>query len=378
MNRYLYLTRLKCYRMNNEFLFWSTLFPIILITFFYVCFSNLGATEAVKTIPIAVINEEESHNQMLLQAIENSEISEGKQLFQVTLCTKEEAKDLLHKKEISGYIVAGEKPELFVADNGMNETIIKTFLDNYLKYTSSYMKLLQYNPTLTIEEFMETTKVSTTYLQDISKDRNLDLFLIWYYSVIAFACMMGCNWGFQESMDINADQSARAARVNVSPIRKMKLFSINILAAFTVQGISLTLLMLYMRYVLNIQFGDKLVFIIPVCILGSLAGISIGTVVGVYVKGKRSVKEAILNIIPIGGGFLAGMMMPQVKYLVAEYVPILGYLNPANLIVDALYSLSYFDDLSRYLLNVIILGVLAFMLLILSLIGVRRKTYESI
>ena len=378
MDTYLYFTRLKCYKKNKECLFWSFLFPILLITCFYVCFSNLGVVETIETIPIAFVEKEKEQSQMLLQVLEESEIREGVKLFQVTISSEEEAKDLLHKKKINGYIVSGLEQELYVSDSGMNETIIKTFLDNYLKYTNTYAKLLLHNPNLTIEEFMETTKVSTSYLKDISEDRNLDMWLIWYYAMVAFTCMMGANWGLQEAMDINADQSARAARINVSPLRKMKLYLNNLLAAFTVQGLSLTTLLLYMRYVLNIQFGDKLLFVIVVCVLGSLVGICLGTVIGIYVKASRSVKDAILSAISTGGGFLAGMMMPNVKYWISENVPIIGYINPANLIVDALYSLSYFDDLKRYLLDVTILGVLATLLIVLSILGVRRKTYESI
>jgi ABC-2 type transport system permease protein len=76
--------------------------------------------------------------------------------------------------------------------------------------------------------------------------------------------------------------------------------------------------------------------------------------------------------------FLAGMMIIDIKYIIADKVPILGYLNPVNLISDALYSLYYYDTYDRFLLNIIILCAITAFFGSVSYLRLRRKAYASI
>ena len=75
--------------------------------------------------------------------------------------------------------------------------------------------------------------------------------------------------------------------------------------------------------------------------------------------------------------FLSGMMESLVTYLIATKVPILSKINPVNLITDALYSLYYYDNLYRYIENILYLGLFTVVMIALSYIFVRRK-YDSI
>ena len=77
------------------------------------------------------------------------------------------------------------------------------------------------------------------------------------------------------------------------------------------------------------------------------------------------------------GSFLAGMMAPVVKYYVSKHLPPLKYINPANLISDGLYSLSYGNDL-RYWINMISILALSTILVIVAFIKYRRDDYESL
>jgi ABC-2 type transport system permease protein len=103
-----------------------------------------------------------------------------------------------------------------------------------------------------------------------------------------------------------------------------------------------------------------------------------GATVGVWVKKKAEVKEAILTVVVLGGGFLSGMMLSDIKYYIADKFPLLGYINPVNLVTDAMYSLYYFDTYERFYLNAAVLCVITVVLCVLSYIGIRRKDYASI
>ena len=189
---------------------------------------------------------------------------------------------------------------------------------------------------------------------------------------------MAANIGLDEVVNIQANLSLRGARVSVSAISKMKLFLCNILAAFTTHMGSLMLLFLYMYFIIKVDFGNNLPYLFAACMVGSLTGLGMGAFVGVWVMKKVSIKEAILSAITMGGAFLSGMMMSQIKYLVATKFPILSYINPVSLITDSMYSLYYYDTYERYFTNVMILGAMAILFGVLAVLGLRRKNYASI
>jgi ABC-2 type transport system permease protein len=216
------------------------------------------------------------------------------------------------------------------------------------------------------------------FVEQVKNQKNPDSILIYFYALFAFTCTFAASWGLDEVINIQADLSARGARVNVSPINKMKLFLCNIAAAFTAHILSIVLLFLHMYYILKVNFGQHLGYLFLVCFIGSLAGLAIGGAVGVWVKKKPETKEAVLTTIMMCGGFFSGMMIADMKYLVAEKFPLLGYINPVNLISDAMYSLYYFDTYDRYYLNLSILCIITVILVVVSYLGIRRKNYASI
>ena len=76
--------------------------------------------------------------------------------------------------------------------------------------------------------------------------------------------------------------------------------------------------------------------------------------------------------------FLAGMMLAEMKYIIAKNVPILGKINPVTMITDALYSLYYYSTLDRYWYNIISLAIFTVIMIVISYVFIRRKKYDSI
>lgn len=373
----LYIARLKCIFRNKQVLFWSYMFPIILSSCFYFTFGNVGSATSFATIPIAYVNEgtsSEEFNTVLSEA----KLSDETMMFAITYCEKEEAKELLEKDEIEAYIVGSEDPQLFVKENGLNETIVKAFLDNYRQRQATILSILSENPNAINEGLIDDIMNYDNFVEDAQNQKNPDSLLIYFYSLLAYTCVFAANYGLDEVINIQADQSSCGARVNVSPIQKMRLFLCNLLASFTSHIISIIILFLYMYYLMKVNFGDSLPYLFLTCFMGSLSGLALGAIVGVWVKKKAEVKEAIVTVLVLGGGFLAGMMMADMKYLVAEKFPLLGYINPVNLVSDAMYSLYYFDTYDRFYRNIAALGIITVILMIASYVGIRRKTYASI
>lgn len=179
-------------------------------------------------------------------------------------------------------------------------------------------------------------------------------------------------------VNIQANRSNIGARVNASPVKKMKLLLINMLAAFTAHVGTVIIMIIYMMKILKIDFGNNIPQIILVCFIGSVTGIFVGASVGVLVNKGAGVQSAVMTFINLVGGFLSGMMFVDIKYLIAKKAPVLAYINPINLISDSFYSLYYFDNFDRFYRNIAILGIITVILGAISYLGLRRKTYESI
>jgi ABC-2 type transport system permease protein len=372
----LYRTRIKCLCRNYETLFWSFGFPILLSLFFYMGFNNLTSGENLDTIPIAVVSE--SSNTEFIVQLENVEISRDKKMFDVQKTSEENAKVLLDNNKINGYIVYDEKPNLFIKKNGIEQTIIKSFLDNYELLSSTAKNIISMNPENMNTVMKDLMNYENYVVDGADKTKNPDFTVIYFYSLIALACLFGSNWGFREMSDIQADQSAIGARINVAPTHKMRLLVCNLLAAFTLHFASVMFLLAFLDNILNIEFGNKMGFILLISLLGSLCGISLGAMVCVTVKANDKVKSAILTVVGLGGGFLAGMMIFQMKYIIATKAPIISYINPASLITDAFYCLYYYDGYEKFYFNAILLGVLTLIFSIITYYSIRRREYASI
>ena len=377
MSFQLYIARLKCIIRNKQVLFWNYIFPILLATCYYFAFSNLYSAESFETIKVAYDNEGAKTDEFGT-VISQAKLSDDTRMFDITYCDKAEAKTLLEKGKIEAYIVGSVTPQLFVKENGMNETIVKAFMDSYLQMQATVHSILQKNPNAVNEGLIDDVMQYDNYVGAEKNQKNPDSLLIYFYSLLAFACVYAASSGLDEVINIQADQSACGARVNVSPVQKMRLFLCNLLASFTSHIFSIMILFAYLYFILKINFGNSLFYLFLICFLGSLAGLAMGATVGVWVKKKAEVKEAILTLLVLGGSFLAGMMVSNMKYMIEEKFPLLGYINPVNLVSDAMYSLYYFDTYDRFYRNAAVLCVITIILVIASYVGIRRKTYASI
>jgi ABC-2 type transport system permease protein len=377
MSFQLYKTRLKCLLRNKESMFWCYIFPILLATCFFFAFNNLFSIEDFDTIPIAYVSEG-NNSDGLKEALNSANVSDNKKMFNVTYCDKDRAKQLLDSGDIEAYIVDSGNPVLYIKENSMKETLTKAFLDNYKHMEGTVKTILKENPNALNDGLLNDVMNYDEFVEAVKNEKKTDDLFTYYFALLAYTCIFAANWGLDEVVNIQADLSERGARVSVSPINKMKLFLCNLAAAFTDHMGSLILLFIYMYYVIKVDFGNNLLYLMLICLLGSLCGLALGGTVGIWVKKKAEIKEAILTMIILGGGFLSGMMVGGMQYLIAEKCPLLGYINPVNLVSNAMYSLYYYDTYEHFYLDAAVLFVLTVLMGIASYVGIRRKNYASI
>ncbi len=372
----LYFTRLKCLLKNKENMFWCYMFPILLSSCFFFAFNNFWGIEDFETISIAY-DTEGIEEDVMLQVL-NTAVMDDMPMFEVVECNQEKAQQLLDDGDIEAYIVGSNDPKLYINKNSLNVTIIKSFLDNYRQRATVVESILKENPNAINEGLLMDVMSDVKFTEEIGKDKKPDPILIYFYSLLAYTCIYAACWGLDEVINIQANLSSRAARLNASAVNKMKLFLCNSLAAFTVHLGSVILFFVYLYFILKIDFGNDLKHVILICLLGALTGFSLGGVVGVWFRKSAEMKETLLTAIILGGSFLSGMMLVDVKFYVSKYVPFMKYINPVNFVSDGLYSLYYFDSYDRFYLNAGLLCAMTFILSIASLLGIRRKNYASI
>lgn len=375
---HIFVYRLKCLLRDKVTIFWTMMFPLILAILFQLALSNIGSGEAFQAIDIAVVDDVKYKNDGYLgNALE--EASKGEErLFNLKATSEDEAKKLLGEGLIKGYIEAGSPINLVVKESGLSQNIIKSFIDNYTQTVSAVSTIISSNPAKA-DEVIGSIADRENYIEEVAGTASEpNTMLNYFYSLIAMACFYGGFFGIREISDIQADISPLAARVNVAPVHKIRTFLYSMCASLFIKITEMLVLLAFLRFVFNIDFGSKAGFVILTTILGSIAGVLMGALISAIVKKSEGLKVAVLLAVSMGGSFLAGMMFQDMKYIVAQKVPILSYLNPINLLTDALYSLYYYDSLSRYFTNMIILFGFIVIFGLGTHVIVRRRKYASL
>ena len=387
---------LKTLFRDKMLIFWTFAFPIILGTFFNMAFSNIENSEKLEIINIAIVeNDEFQNNELYKQAFKTLSDEENKdRLFNTKYVTEEEAKDLLEKDEITGYMLLEEDtPKIVVTTSGINETILKyvveeittnvQIVENLIdkeinkELSSGIYNLYNLDYKKIYENVLEKTQNQEAKITDISNN-NLSYTMIEFYTLIAMTCLYGGTLGMVAINKNLANMSSNGKRVSVAPTPKGKVIFSSILASYITQLIGLTLLFIYTIFVLKVDYGTNLPLIILLGIVGSLAGLSMGLAIGTILKANENVKIGIVIAVTMLGCFLSGMMGITMKYLIDKNAPIINKINPASMITDGFYSLYYYDTLDRYYFNIISLVVFSLVMIIVSYTSLRRQKYDSI
>lgn len=385
--KYTFKTLIK----NKPLIFWTFAFPIILITLFNMAFKDISTNEKLDVIDIAVINNEEfKNNEIYRNALDQlSDDNNKEKLFNIVYVDELEAQKLLEDNKITGYIKIEEETKIICKENGINETILK-YVTEEIDQKSIIIKNLSEkeiekqiqtgNYNINYEELNTRIKdlmYTETNIKDTSSD-HLDYAMIEYYTLIAMTCLYGGMLGMYAINQKLPNMCNIGKRISVAPIKKKTIILSSLLASYLTQLIGLALLFIYTIFILKIDCGNKTLLIILLGIVGSITGLALGLVIGTTIKSKENTKTGLLLGITMLGCFLSGMMGISMKYIIDKNIPIINKINPAALITDGFYSLYYYDTLNRYWSNIISLLIISLILILISVISLRRQKYDNI
>lgn len=356
-------------------------------------FSNIENSEKLDIINIAIVdNEDFKNNEIFKESFKTLSDEENEdRLFNTRYVAEEEAKELLEEDEIIGFmILEGDKPKIVVKSSGINETIFKYVTEEITQETEIVQtmaedeikkEMMTGNYNIDYEKIyknvLEMTQNQEAKIEDISNS-NLSYTMIEFYTLIAMACLYGGILGMVAINQNLANMSNNGKRVSVAPTSKGKVILSSVLAAYITQLIGLALLFVYTIFVLKVDYGTNLPLIILLGMVGSLAGLSMGLLVGTVFKTNDNAKTGIILSVTMLGCFLSGMMGITMKYIIDKNIPIINKINPASMITDGFYSLYYYDTLDRYFFNVVSLLIFALVMIAISYFSLRRQKYDSI
>lgn len=369
---------------DKELVFWTIAFPLLLATLFNLAFANLMKPTEFESIPIAVVQPLEDEG---FEAILQEMASEQDPIISIQYTTQEKAEQLLLAESIDGYLVSDKQIQLVVSENGIEQTILKSIIDNYYQSINIISTILSENNNVLTTEIIEIVSSGVDNFNDTSSGKSEPMLII-FYSLIGMVVMYGGFWGLKSTTMYEANLSASGARLSISPASKSKFLFNGFVIGYACNLISLLVLIAYLIFGLNIDFGEQVNLILLLLVVGNFVGVAIGSVIGYAFKCSYESKTTIVVIVSMTCSFLAGMMVVEMKYYVQEYVPFLAAINPVSLVTDALYALYYNGDFTtavnnsvsnaRYfgdIQNLMLIGIIA---IIISVLLARRKQYDSI
>jgi len=375
MFKHIFKYRLKILLYDKSTMFWTLLFPILLATLFSLAFGRGFAQETFQAIDTAVVD---SGDDAAFISLVKSLSAGEERLFNLHLTTKEEALALLSAGKVQGIIEMGEEMALTVNQSGIEQSILKTFIDNYAQTASAVNRIAAQKPEAAAMLPALLAKDST-FLEERPVSRaEPDFTLIYFFSLLSMTCMFGGYLGMAEINAIQANLSGQAARMNFAPVHKLKMFLSGISAALVVQFTKLLLFLAYLVFVLSIDFGERTGLIVAALFLCTLLGLSFGAFVTSLVKGENGLKEGILTTVTLAGAFLSGMNYAGIKFIIETAAPPLAFINPVRWMTDAFYSLYYFDTYGRFIESVMGMAIFTALFAGATYFVIRRRKYASL
>lgn len=369
--KYNFISALRVKQLN----FWILIFPIILGTLFNIAFSGIMDSEKFKTIPVAIV--EKSENKNFSSVVDSLTVGDTPML-KVEYIDEEKALDKLKNGDCKGIIYVDEKISLTVSSNGIEQSILKSFLEQYSSRETIITETAVNNPAALNEVIAQLSNEITTIETINLTDGNMDMSIQYFYNLIAMTCLFGSYLGVNTIINNQGNLSAVGARKCISSAKKYITLIAGLLSAYIVHIICLGVNLLYLIFVLRIDFGDKIPQIVLTTVIGGFAGIAMGFFIGSIGKISTNAKLGILTSISLILCFFSGLMAHNMRMKVENIFPILNKISPAALIADSFHSLNIYGVSERFYTNIITLIIISVIFTIGGLILTRRDSYANL
>lgn len=378
MIRMLFLTRLKILLRRKETIFWVLIFPILLASVEYFAFGKFIHSDPIDTIEVGCVAEYQI-NDTLKDVFKEADLSENKKLYHINeFETKKEAIEALENDEI--LLIVYEESEVISIDaktSSTEITLTTSIIDKVNLINSTINEAIASNKLEEIKNITKNLTADVNYFIDQSTNKNATFYTIYFYALMAMACLYAAFFGVSVVSDMRADRSDLGIRISASVAHKYTLLMVHFFAALVLQFLSSCILFVYLAFILKVSLGSHIGFILLTLMLGGLSGLCIGMLIASCIKGEKKC-DSILTVVVLSLNIFAGLMSVDVKKLVDQYLPFINYINPACLITNSLYALYYYDTFADYCLYTCLLAGISLVMIGFVLWKIRGEKYASL
>lgn len=356
-------------------LFWTLIFPIVLVTFMYASFGNaFEKTEVFTHIDVAVTGDTSESN-ALMQILKILSTGDNA-LLNLHKMDPSEASKALEDDKIAG-IIRTNDISLVVNQSSYKATILTSILQQFKQKQSIYTDIAISHPDK-LQSVLSADLSSQSYFTErATTSGQQNEYYNYFYAIFAMSCLFASFSSVDSISKIQANTSALGIRRSIAPVNKLWVIGSEYCALLLIHFIVELLTLGYMS-LLGINFGKNYPAIILVLFFGCLIGLSIGVIIGsisrIGIGGKIGLSVGIGMILSV----LADLCASGIKDAIAHTCPIINKINPAALISDSLYSLNVYDHYQRYFTNIAILATEAAVLFIIAYCKIRRVKYASV
>lgn len=351
--------RIKCLLSDRYCMFWTFLFPVVLSFLFCATIPDTSY-QYYKSIPVAIVGNLQEDN-LLYQSMRSVKSSSGKNLFQVSFCSKVSAEDKLSYGDIAAFIERKDDYEVHTNSYKAESVIVKTFLNWFVQTEGK--SLIDFE----MQYFME----------ECSRD-DFDKNAVYFLSLICFTALLAMHWGVRIAHDMEGNLSSLGSRIMIAPVSKIYINVQNIIAMWLIEFVNNGAVLGVCILLRDKKIASLLRYIVFVQFLTCTIGILIGVLIGVLGKNDFHLKKRICEAILFICGFLSGVMFYKIRYVVESKAKVFSILNPASVSSDAIYQIYYMKNMELYLRDVRILILMVIVLTLLVLLVTRRKRHARI
>ena len=314
----------------------------------------------------------------MFRSVIESVSSNDNSLLEVRYLNEEDALKALKQGKIKGIIYSGDQVSLTVSGDGAEQSVLKLFIEQYMIREKIITDAMVNAPTKIQNVIDELTKDIKTSEEAPLTRGNTDFYIQYYYNLIAMVAMYGSITGLHVAISQQANLSELGARKSCSATPK----SIGILASLTgtwiVQSICLIICVCFLAFVLKIDFSDRLPLVFVASICGGILGVSFGFFIGSIGKMKQGFKVSICMAVSITMCFFSGLMLGNMKPIMAEKAPWFNNINPAALVSDSISALNLYEEYDVFITKIITMLMISVVFYVFGLLLVRRRKYASL
>ena len=259
-----------------------------------------------------------------------------------------------------------KKQMLYDADNRTNESGEDTTMGWFGDWSES-------EDTMTDMEQMTIAKAKADIFNEEPNPYNW-----YYYATVVMGVMFNILTGISIIEDTQADVSKGAMRVSVTPEKKTSILIQSFLAKFIVSNVLTLLQLVIMNYVFKVPVGNRVGQLILFVAVANLFALSMGEFLGLFLRGKINERQNKANALLMISVFLSGEMVCELPGILQVKAPIVNEINPATVLNFALYKLVYYENLEGFYYNMVKILVVTIILLVISILKMRRQRYASV